>query len=538
MKKTIFFLILLVYSIAFPVSKKPSLIIYISIDQMRADYFDRYGKYFHGGLQRLSQGIVFANGDLNYASSETGPGHATLGTGCYPKQSGIFHNDWFDGSVMRDVYCVADSTAGKVDGIGGGFSPRNLAVPAIGDWLKRESPQSKVITASSKDRAAILMGGKHPDYAFWYSKSNGKIVTSDYYTKQLPEWVKSFNASQWIEKNVPDAWTKSLPEEEYNKIGPDEFIAETPWVNNPVGAYTTSFPHVFNPEKKKEQIMGTPYGDKIIMDFGVEAVKAEKLGQRNVTDILCLSFSNCDYVGHGYGPDSHEMLDHLIKLDDNLGIFFLEIDKLVGEDNYVVALSADHAVCPLPEFNMQFRHIAAKRYDYDTEVKPKIDSLSHVLQAEFKSNEKIFIENTFINYSAGIKSGLDSLAIEKKVLSGVLSTNIFVNVYFRRELIGNDESSKPFIQKFRNSFYAPRAGDFQTLIRENCIISGKPVGTTHGSPYTYDTHVPVIFWWNGIKHQTVTRTVHTVDIAPTLASYSGFSFPKTVDGVPLMEVIQ
>ncbi|MFA6540884.1 MAG: alkaline phosphatase family protein, partial [Bacteroidota bacterium] len=155
MKKYIFLLMVIVFSFSISKSKKPSLIIYISVDQMRADYMDRYDRYFHGGLNRLSQGIVFANADLNYATSETGPGHATLGTGCYPYKSGIISNDWIDEKSMKDVYCVADSTAGKVDGIGGGFSPRNLQVTAIGDWLKRSSPDSKVITASAKDRAAI-----------------------------------------------------------------------------------------------------------------------------------------------------------------------------------------------------------------------------------------------------------------------------------------------------------------------------------------------------------------------------------------------
>lgn len=530
MKKYIFLLALFVFSFSISKPKKPSLIIYISVDQMRSDYVDRYEHYFRGGLKRLSQGIVFAHADLNYATSETGPGHATLGTGCYPYQSGIISNDWIDEKSMKDVYCVADSTAGEVDGVGGGFSPRNLQVTAVGDWLKKASPASKVITASAKDRAAILMGGQHPDYAFWYSKNIGGFVTSDYYTNALPQYVKDFNASGWIEKNVPDVWTKSLPEKEYEKFGPDEFPAESKWGDN------TSFPHLFTAGKKNEQIMGTPYGDKMILDFGAAIASAERLGQRGVTDILCLSLSNCDYAGHAYGPDSHEVMDLLIKMDENLGIFFAAIDSLVGKDHYVVALSADHAVCPLPEFNALYRKLPAKRYIYSKDVKPKIDSLNTFLKKILNTSRDVVIKNSFINYSDALQAGLDSAQIEQKVKSGLLSIDAYTDVYFRRELLTRDRSNRPFIEKYRNSYYAPRGDDFQLRVRENCIISSKPYGTTHGSPYVYDTHIPIMFWYNGVKHSTIQREVHSADISPTLAKYSGFESPKGIDGVVLPEV--
>jgi predicted AlkP superfamily pyrophosphatase or phosphodiesterase len=503
--------------------KKPALIIFISVDQMRADYVTRYEHYFHGGLKRVSEGIVFANGELNYATSETGPGHATLGTGCYPHKSGIIANDWIEEHAMKEVYCVQDSSAQKVDGVGGGSSPRNLKVTAIGDWLKQSSPLSKVITASAKDRAAILMGGQHPDYAFWYNKSVGGFVTSDYYTKSLPQFVKDFNASGWIEKNVPDVWTKSLPEKEYDKIGPDEYAAETKW------GESSAFPHAFTKGKKAEQIMGTPYGDNMILNFGADIVKSEKLGQRGVTDILCLSLSNCDYAGHAYGPDSHEIMDLLIKMDENLGKFFDAVDELVGKKNYVVALSADHAVCPLPEFNAQFRHIPAKRYIYATDVKPVVDSLNKALDNELNTSDDVVIKNSYINYSAAAKAGIDSIEIEKRVMNGLLASDAVVDIYFRRELMSSEKSDKKFIEKYRNSYYVPRGEDFQYRVRENCIISYKPYGATHGSPYTYDTHVPVIFWYDGITPATIQREVHSADIAPTLAKLGGFNSPNDIE---------
>jgi arylsulfatase A-like enzyme len=280
----ILLILLFVSFYTFGKSSAPKLIVFISIDQMRADYFERYNQYFTGGFHRLySKGIMYSNADLNYAASETGPGHATLGTGCYPWKSGILSNDWIERITLNDTYSVSDTLANPVDSVGGGFSPHNLMVTAVGDWLKQQSPKSKVITASYKDRAAILMGGKHPDYAFWYSKSVGGMVTSDYYAKSLPQWVKLFNASNWSEKNVPDQWVKMLPENEYAKIGPDEYAAEAKWKNS------TAFPHAFTAGKKAEELGGSPYGDKIIVDFAMEAIKNEKLGQRNVTDLLCIS---------------------------------------------------------------------------------------------------------------------------------------------------------------------------------------------------------------------------------------------------------
>ena len=511
--------------------QRPKLLVFISIDQMRADYYDRYGHLFTGGFHRLyNNGIVYSNADLNYATSETGPGHATLGTGCYPAHSGILSNEWIDPVTKQSVYCVDDSLAFPVDGDGGLMSARNLAVNGMGDWLKKHSPASKVISVSSKDRAAILMARKGPDGVYWYSKKNGTMVTSSYYMKTTPAWVKSFNAAGWVAKNVPDAWTKTLPESTFRSVGPDEFAAEQQTNGS------SSFPHPFTAGKKNEQIMGTPYGDKLIVDFAIAALKGEQLGARGATDLLCISLSNCDYVGHGYGPDSHELLELLVNTDRALGALFDVLDATVGKDNYIVAQSADHAVCPLPEYNAQFRHLPAKRYIYANDVKPKMDSLSSLLKVRINTHEDVLIKNSFLNYAAARADGWDSLRLEQEVATGLLNVDAFVNVYFRRELTGTAPSSKPFMEKYRNSYYAPRGEDFQYLVREYCIISSKPTGTTHGTPYTYDTHVPLLFWWNGANASKVARPVHSADAAPTLARFAGVPVPAGIDGVPLTEV--
>ncbi len=267
-------------------------------------------------------------------------------------------------------------------------------------------------------------------------------------------------------------------------------------------------------------------------------MKNERLGQRDVTDLLCISLSNCDYVGHAQGPDSHEMLDILVNIDRYLGQLFSYLDYTVGIDNYVVALSADHAVCPLPEFNSEYRNISAKRYIYATDIKPKIEEFNLLLKKELNSYDDILIKNAFINYSAGAKAGLDSIKLEQRVKAGLLNVDAFVDIYFRRELITREKSDKLFIEKYRNSYYAPRGRDYLYRIRENSIISSRSYGTTHGSPYSYDTHVPLIFWWSGAIPNKITREVHSADAAPTLAKFADFSFPNNLDGVPLKEVVK
>ncbi len=508
----------------------PRLIIFISVDQMREDYFDRFAPYFTGGLKQLyTDGVFFSNANLNYASSVTCLGHATLSTGTYPMKNGMIENEWINPLTRKSVYCVEDTAAGPVDDEGGGSSPNNLLVTGIGDWLKASSPGSKVIAASGKDRAAILMGGKHPDYAFWYSRKNGHMVTSEYYTRHEPEWAREFNDSRWIEKNVPASWTKLLPDRVYTKEGPDEFNAEAKWDSS------SSFPHKFSSSRKNEQILTTPYGDMLVLDFARKAVEAEKLGQRGVTDLLCLSLSDCDYVGHAFGPNSHEMMDYLFRLDRALGSFFSHVDSIVGHSNVMVVLSADHGVMPLPEFLVQFRHQDARRILYPTQIKPKIDSIDRAICREWTIADPIFETGGFLNYAAAARAGKDSIQLEQRAGEALRRIDGIADIYFRRELVNAQTPGRPYLAQFRRSYYPPRGEDFQIRYCEYCLVESHSTGTTHGSVYSYDAHVPIIFLYPGMKAIHIQREVHIVDIAPTLAHILNIDYPRTVDGVPMEE---
>lgn len=516
---------------------KPSLVILISVDQMRPDYLDRFGAEFSGGFKRFAtEGRVFSDADLNYAHSFTGPGHATISTGSYPRTHCIVSNDWVDHATQQDEYCVEDPQAKTVGGEGGGMSPRNLLVPAIGDWIKSASPKSKVISVGGKDRSAILMGGKQPDAAFWYSNANGHMVTSDYYGKELPAWAQQFNKQDWAGKHLPSAWTELRPESAYAKDEPDGFAAESSWEGG------ASFPHPFSADKKNKQLQDSPYWDMLVLDFARAAVKSEKLGQRGVPDLLCLALSATDYIGHSFGPNSHEMHDHLLRLDLALGSFLADMEKEVGKGQVMVALTADHGVLPLPEYLAQFQRSASRRISPDKTVAPRVKELDEQLRQEWKIDDWLIHtaeeEGNFLNYQAAGKAGVSPSKLQSRVRSGLLAIDGVKAVYFRDELEAENPDTRPYLVQFRNGYCTQRTGDFEVLYCDGCLLDDSPTGTTHGSPYSYDTHVAMLFWGTGIHPGRVDREVHTVDVAPTIARLLGIAYPKSVDGIPLPELIR
>ena len=515
-----------------PNPDRPRLIILISIDQMRADYLDRYRAEYTGGFKELSSnGVVFSNADLNYASSETGPGHATLGTGSYPRNSGIPGNEWIDPTARKTVYCVEDSSARPVNAEGGSLSPRNLRRTGLGDWIKAADPRSKVVSVSAKDRAAILLAGKNPDKAFWYSSRSGHMVTSSYYMSRLPRWVQKFNGSGWIQKNVPGAWTKLLPSSHYEATGPDELIGESDQGGN------SSFPHVFTEEEKASQLLTSPYGDELVLDFAFAAVTNEQLGRGISSDLLCISLSCTDYIGHSYGPDSHEMHENLVRLDRSLGRFFDQVRNALGHDRYVIALSADHGVMPLPEF-MNITSSLGKRINPRESLQPLFDSLNQVFSRGARE-QKVFVDHYgFLDYQSAMKAGLDSNSFEQAIRKGLTRVDEIVEVYPRRTLVVKPDENEDYVNKFRRSYFSARGEDVQVQFCEYCLVTSHKVGTSHGSVYSYDTHIPILIMGAGVNAGVYSRRVHSVDVVPTLARLAGIPFPEDIDGVPLKEVLE
>ncbi len=521
-KHFLLFLALLTFTASLYPQTKPKLVILLVVDQMRGDYLERFASEFTGGYRRLiSEGVVYTNADLNYAASETGPGHATLATGSYPARNGIVGNEWINRQTRKEMYCVTDSSALPIDGKGGWASPTHLLVTGIGDWLKAHAPSSKVFSLSIKDRAAVLMGGKKPDYVFWYDSNSGAMVSSTYYMRSLPAYVTAFNRSGWIDKYVPDRWEKLLPDSVYERFGPDEFEGEGKWNGS------TTFPHAFAEGKKAAQLITSPFGDLMLLAFAQEIVKAERLGQRSTTDLLAIGLSCSDYVGHFYGPNSHEIHDHFVRVDRALGDFFKFLDEHLGAGTYLVALSADHGVCPLPEYSRRVENRPARRLN----LYAKTDSLFADLARQWNSPQPLVEQRAFLNYATAAAIGIDSLTLEQRVRSALLSLDGVVDVFFHRELLDPATPDRPFLSQFRNSYRSDRGEDFQLLTRPYDLVSNRSTGTTHGTAHRYDTHVPVVFWWGGTLAPTKSdRRIATVDVAPTVARLIGIPVPSWVDG--------
>jgi predicted AlkP superfamily pyrophosphatase or phosphodiesterase len=276
----------------------------------------------------------------------------------------------------------------------------------------------------------------------------------------------------------------------------------------------------------------------MVLDFARAAIQGENLGQRGATDLLIISLSCTDGVGHAYGPNSQEMLDQLIRLDRELGRFVADIEAVLGTGSVLVALSADHAALPLPEHLAGVEHIAGRRISVRNVLHPGIDRLDSTMQHEWKIPEPLIRSYAFLNYAAASTAGIDSVSLEQHVRAGIDKIDGVAEVYFRRDLVNPANAGLPLVGCLERGFYPARGKDLVILPREYCLFTNSTTGTSHGTPYRYDIHVPILFWGAGVKPQRVARTIHTVDIAPTLAKYCGIAYPSSIDGEPLREMMR
>ena len=392
-------------------STPPKLAVVIVVDQMRADHLSRFAGLCKGGFKRLlDQGAVFTNAHHGHYITETGPGHASIATGSHPSRHGIVANSWFDRvQKKRGAFGYGEDSSYPLLGYPNkepsqGRSPVKVLIPALGDWLKMQSPKSKVFSISKKPGSAVMMAGKKPDAAYWYNSDDGNIITSKYYLKSYPAWVKNFNESRVVDQFFEHGWQKLMPEETYFLAREDSFSAENYGKN-------TTFPHNFKgtePDKQYYQaVQNTPFADEFILEFAKTLIKNENLGTDESADLLFVGCSSADAIGHTFGPLSQESLDHFLRLDIYLEEFLDFLDQQIGSENHIVALSSDHGVLPLVE-DLARRGFDAKRISFEN------------LLADM---QKIFIESA--RY----------LEITEPLILG-LSPGIFVN-YAARRIKGN-----------------------------------------------------------------------------------------------------
>ena len=541
-KKTVFFLtltfIILLYSPFYPQGvQRPKLVVGIVVDQMRFDYLYRYLPFYgKNGFRRLmDEGSNFTFAHYNYEATKTAPGHSSIYTGTTPFFHGIIGNDWYDKQSKRTVNAVADPNYKSVgsNDMEGEASPKKLLATTITDQLKLASKgKAKVISISFKDRAAILPGGHMPNGAYWYDKKNGCFVTSTYYMKNLPEWVAQFNNKKLSEQYLAKDWHLSLPDEEYSISAPDESNSEEDVFNEG----HTSFPHTFNNVKSEERysVLGSsPFGDELIAEFAKHALLGEGLGKGEWTDFLAISFSSTDIVAHAYGTDSYETEDMYIRLDATIADLLSTLDKTVGVGNYLLFLSADHAGLDTPLFlkenNFPTGGLINKSFNASvkTFVAQKFGSENLV---ENFSNKQIYFNRTELK-----KRGVDIHILEQKTADFIRdSFSVVSSIYTRDNLSGLQATREP-VNPTLNSFNPALSGDIVYTLQPGYLSNFMDKGTTHGSEYSYVTHVPIIFYGWNIPQQTVNTPVYTVDIAATIADLLKITEPSASLGIPIIK---
>jgi len=544
MKKNLLLLLLGVSLIGIQAFCQDSrLVVLISIDQFRYDYLARFHHALtKGGFAYLFQnGANFTNTHYEHSETSTGPGHTVLLTGTYARQNGIVQNTWYDRRKKRSVYCMEDETTTIIGAGGGGRSPALLLGSTFGDELRIGTGfQAKVVSVSLKDRAAIPMGGKLANVAYWLVDSS--FVTSSYYLSELPAWVKEFNSSGIVRSFLGRPWKKALPEHYYRELDRDS----SPYEKDQHGLGVT-FPHPVRGNKPGEMtrsyyeaLRSSPFGNDLVSAFAREALLREHLGQRNTTDLLCIGFSSHDYACHAFGPQSHEVLDMTVRVDSLLADFLTFLDTHVGLERCTIILSSDHGVAPVPEYILTHREGAdAGRIPMASVRTICEDALENRYGGEDQGEpmiERIQGWNIHLNLDALAKRGLSAEVVAGTLADSLLAREEVAYAFTFTRLL-SEPPGNSVERRVRNSFYPPRSGHVVFVLKPFYLLSSGKTGTGHGTPYAYDAHVPLILAGPGIRPGNYASKASPADIAPTLSTLLGVEFPAQYAGRVLHEAL-
>lgn len=545
---------------------RPRLVLLVVVDQFRADYFERFGDLFAGnGLRRLAaQGASWTNANYDHMPTYTAPGHATMLTGTWPSENGIVGNDWYDREAGRVVSNVSDpedrpAAAGRTAQprwqlFGGGAgeqasSPRRLMASTLGDELRlATNDRSKVVGISVKDRAAILPSGRHANAAYWFSPAAGNMVTTSYYFNEPPAWVKRFNDARPADKSFGKKWEYLLGSDaEYvRRQGADAPPWET--IGNVPGD-TNRFPHTVTGGADKPgpafylALDSTPFSNDILLDFAEQAIDNEALGADADTDVLTLSFSANDYVGHRYGPDSHEMMDITLRVDRQIGALLDFVDRKVGLRNTLVVFTADHGVAPTPE-----RAAAEGLPGGRVSSADVLNAVRNAVRARYSKGERdatadylidtLANGNIFFNTAALKRDGVERSEIERVACGASLTVPGISRCFTRTQLEeGGTSPADAVARRVLHGFSQRRSGEVVVLPEAFKYFGDIPNGTTHGSPFNYDTHVPLVVMGQGVAAGRYNQPATPADIAPTLASLLRVQPPSNATGRILNEAL-
>ncbi len=548
MKEKLITLLLLFHcSVAFTQNKpnlsnqnaRPKLVVGLVIDQMRWDFLYRYyDRYTNDGFKRLMRdGFNCENTFIPYYPTVTAAGHASIYTGTSPAIHGIVGNDWYDYDQQKSMYCTEDKNVTSVgtSNNNGKMSPKNMLVTTIGDELKLATNfRSKVIGIALKDRGSILPAGHSADAAYWYDKKTGNFITSSYYETALPQWVLDFNAPKRVLDYYQQDWNTLYPIQTYLQSDNDINTYEA----HEFDSTQNGFP--YNLKKYAEQndfdkIFSTPQGNALTMEFAKTAIKKEQLGKDSITDLLAVSISSTDYIGHAFGPNSIETEDTYLRLDREIAAFLKYLDIEIGKNNYTLFLSADHGVAHVPGFLE--KHKLPNNIVSGSDSKKK---LNNHLKEKFGYDSIIianFKNQFYLNFNAIEKHQLDKNKIIESAIS-FLNTIDGVDRVLDYTAMHKAMLPQELKEQFTKGYYPRRCGDILVILKPGYLDTKYETGTQHSVWNPYDAHIPLLFYGYGInKGKTYTKTYMT-DIAPTITSLLHIQMPSGCIGNTIDDVIK
>jgi hypothetical protein len=489
---------------AAPPAKKPKLLLTIVVDQFRYDYLTRFRSEYKAGFDRLlTEGAVYTNARFEHFPTVTAIGHSTILTGAPPSLSGIVGNSWFDRTAGKPVTSVSDEDTQLVGGkAGAGASPRKLIVSTVGDELKiATGGKARVFGVSLKDRAAILPAGHMANGAFWFDSTTGNFVTSTFYMTELPAWAAEFNRTRPADKFSGAKWLDHVMPADLHKL--------------------------------YSGLAASPFGNDIVEAMAERTLAGEELGKHESTDILTVSFSSNDYVGHAKGPDSPEVHETALRTDEQIGRLLQFAEAQVGRGNVLVVLTADHGVSPVPEVQVA-RHMPGGRMPAGI----CRSTIQNALAQRYGAGEWIrSVEDcvAWLNLDLIKEKKLDRAEVNRTAAEALGALPHAFRTFTREQLLSGSALEDLVGRRVMNGYFPSRSADV-TLLLEPYWLFGA-TGTTHGTTFSYDSHVPVIFMGSGVKAGSYNRQIAPNDIAPTLATYLGIETPSGSIGRALAEIV-
>lgn len=518
------------------------LVVGIVVDQMCFDYLHRFeNKFSENGFKKLMYaGANCQNTQYNYVPTFTGPGHASIYTGSTPNNHGIIANDWYIRGTKRETNCVDDSTVQTIGSNSheGKKSPKNLIANTITDELKLHNPKSKVFSVSIKDRGAILPGGHLSNGSYWFDYSSGNMISSTFFMQKTPKWLEIWNEEKKVDAYLKQTWNTLFPIETYSESLEDNSKYEVLLSGKKTPTFPYDFKEMNKGKKDKELFTVSPFANTFLADFALKIIEMELLGVDEISDFLAISFSTPDIAGHAFGPYSVEIEDIYLRLDLEIAKILSLLETKIGKENFVLFLTADHAVVPVPQFLID--HNLPGGYFYVEPIKKQLDSLIFDKYKE-KLILKITNNNIYLDREKIKTLNLDKNEIEN-LISAYLSELTEIKASYTSKELLNSGTQNEWLKMIQNGYRPKESGDVIFILEPGFLTKSNESnnshkGTSHGSAYNYDTQVPLLWYGKGITPQNIYRKIDITDIAATLAPILNIQRPNSCVGNPILELL-